>query len=1208
MAFEEEQIKEQQSSQNINDRQDTSNTNPTDTNPVNNNPPPPELNNNGESVRVHTKFIQVGESEIFTPSSHDELDDLVSKSLITETQKMLFVLKYEAWHGALPKTKDISKNDPQKEEGNKEQLIDLKSLLHSSENTDPQETEGEQIDLDSLRKHQSSSKGNVPQGLKNKIEQESGVLLDDVIIHYNSLEPFKFHANAFTRGNEIFLAPGQEKYLSEELWHVVQQKQGLVKPTGMENGEPVNNAPDLERLAKSGQAPIGLNKKDEKEQEVIQKNDDELTFLVVVKGKLSGKEWMILIENQIYGQVVNSSWKINGVSVDPTATIGEEGKTIRYHVTVPAAEYRRYRSQSTTGAGVEVDDKGAVKGASDRSKELEGLPKGTKDALIEEINRRFQEASGKAKKEAGDEALWNVYRDEVLAQREKIMNLSEKAKQLITIGEDNGGIVLSPKDYPKAIALIQKIEGLNDALVAEYASRVTGKATSIEQMQKSLDVFVKEQEERGQNKKKRTDIENELFATEGIFSDMQTFESLSIAGAMGGGAQASLTFYNKANDAAKKHGFKDLTDYENKTKEYLASFQQEAVATGVGLLQQYEHFLYKEEQRYLSTVDAKKLGDQVAQSGAKKKYAESDKNASYASMASMAMGTTTRSSEQVEKNIQGYRDKSKQQKAEATATMEGFGKDHPLLKDPAFDLKKLSQQSPEETKAFLLAYIQKQRENIANTKAKMQEDKEFVFTLDNLMKKMYEQEGISKGSIQDKVIQDHIGDIKLKDALISIGIALLAISLGLVSGGGGTVGVMAAVGGVGLSVYDVTREFGKYADEKAAHDVGLMSKDPSFAWVILAMVGVGLDFAAVAKLLKPLKAPVEGFNELAKTDPAKALSELEAKLAKIDGIDDKLKANILKRAEHKVAYQKAKAELKGIKKVALIPYSVELATWAVYALRDGITRVDDFLLWLSKEKIIKDIVTKDNLTKDQISALQIAMKQAQDNIAFVDNVLTPNLAKRLSAEPERFVALEKQFNDEELLQMVNAGRASKLDDIEIEDIILNACRKNKDFSVSDVTQQMTTWVKVKKQGYPTIFKSLEEFQKFSTVVKEMAKKWKLPEGNIVLQGSSLRVEDVSKIGDLDVTIRVDKKTFDELVERFRDNVTSEKVTKRIGNNGKIGGNDMFDGGPSLIRDFYDSFKAAFGSEFPVKLGVPKIQISVIEENSKLSVSPFLDLK
>lgn len=130
--------------------------------------------------------------------------------------------------------------------------------------------------------------------------------------------------------------------------------------------------------------------------------------------------------------------------------------------------------------------------------------------------------------------------------------------------------------------------------------------------------------------------------------------------------------------------------------------------------------------------------------------------------------------------------------------------------------------------------------------------------------------------------------------------------MGLVSGGGGTVGVMAAVGGAALSVYDVTREFGKYADEKAAHDVGLLSKDPSFAWVILAMVGAGLDFAAVAKLLTPLKVPVEGFNELVKTDPVKALSELDKKLNDIAEIDAKLKANILKRAENKAAYKRQK--------------------------------------------------------------------------------------------------------------------------------------------------------------------------------------------------------------------------------------------------------------------------------------------------------------
>jgi hypothetical protein len=329
-------------------------------------------------------------------------------------------------------------------------------------------------------------------------------------------------------------------------------------------------------------------------------------------------------------------------------------------------------------------------------------------------------------------------------------------------------------------------------------------------------------------------------------------------------------------------------------------------------------------------------------------------------------------------------------------------------------------------------------------------------------------------------------------------------------------------------------------------------------------------------------------------------------LAKIDGIDDALKANILKRAENKVAYTKAKGELKGMKKVILIPYSIELFTWAVYAAKDGITRIDDFLHFLIKEDIIKSI-SKDKLTTDQIKALQISLKQAQDNIAFVDKVLTPNLAKRLSAEPERFVSLAKKFDEEELLQIVNAGRISKLDDLEIEDIILNACRKNKDFDANEVIKQMATWSKVKKQGFPTIFESLEDYQKFGAIVKDLAKKWDLPADNIAIQGSSLRVEDVSKIGDLDVAIRVDEATFIHLVDRFTENVKSKKVQRMIGNNGKIGGNQMFDGGPSFHFDFYDAFETAFKANFSTKLGVSKIQISVIESGSKLEVSPFLQI-
>ncbi|MES2555801.1 MAG: DUF4157 domain-containing protein [Bacteroidota bacterium] len=71
----------------------------------------------------------------------------------------------------------------------------------------------------------------LPDKLKSGIEQLSGIGMDDVKVHYNSDKPARLQAHAYAQGNEIHVASGQEKHLPHEAWHVVQQKQGRVKPT-----------------------------------------------------------------------------------------------------------------------------------------------------------------------------------------------------------------------------------------------------------------------------------------------------------------------------------------------------------------------------------------------------------------------------------------------------------------------------------------------------------------------------------------------------------------------------------------------------------------------------------------------------------------------------------------------------------------------------------------------------------------------------------------------------------------------------------------------------------------------------------------------------------------------------------------------------------------------------------------------------------------
>lgn len=47
----------------------------------------------------------------------------------------------------------------------------------------------------------------------------------------------------------IHVAPGQEKHLAYEVWHVAQQKQGRVQPTTEVGGMPVNDNASLENEA-----------------------------------------------------------------------------------------------------------------------------------------------------------------------------------------------------------------------------------------------------------------------------------------------------------------------------------------------------------------------------------------------------------------------------------------------------------------------------------------------------------------------------------------------------------------------------------------------------------------------------------------------------------------------------------------------------------------------------------------------------------------------------------------------------------------------------------------------------------------------------------------------------------------------------------------------------------------------------------------------
>jgi hypothetical protein len=100
------------------------------------------------------------------------------------------------------------------------------------------------------RQKKTSNHTGLPEGLKAGVERLSGVSLDSVKVHYNSAKPAQLNAHAYAQGHEIHLAPGQDRHLPHEAWHVVQQAQGRVRPTTqLKGGVPINDDAGLESEA-----------------------------------------------------------------------------------------------------------------------------------------------------------------------------------------------------------------------------------------------------------------------------------------------------------------------------------------------------------------------------------------------------------------------------------------------------------------------------------------------------------------------------------------------------------------------------------------------------------------------------------------------------------------------------------------------------------------------------------------------------------------------------------------------------------------------------------------------------------------------------------------------------------------------------------------------------------------------------------------------
>lgn len=136
-----------------------------------------------------------------------------------------------------------------------------------------------------------------------------------------------------------------------------------------------------------------------------------------------------------------------------------------------------------------------------------------------------------------------------------------------------------------------------------------------------------------------------------------------------------------------------------------------------------------------------------------------------------------------------------------------------------------------------------------------------------------------------------------------------------------------------------------------------------------------------------------------------------------------------------------------------------------------------------------------------------------------------NISLRIQRGDNQFslIHTESQIN-----QLIDLGFENGLSISDIEGLIFVSCRIEKPISFSEISQQMVNWgTNIKFRKYPYKFQSLEEFNTFSTKLKNQLKDWDIPIDDVRIQGSSLRTPNAK---DVDVAIMIDENQLGKIKE------------------------------------------------------------------------------
>jgi Domain of unknown function (DUF4157) len=678
--------------------------------------------------------------------------------------------------------------------------------------------------------------------------------------------------------------------------------------------ETVSLADSAATLAGAAQAKLRRAPIQRQEKSRSQPKPAYVPYQIHVKQPMTQQEFRAAALRQIFGGVpAKVEWKNSLDSYVPEQS--------PYTVLVDTALLKQHRGQVSKARGISVGQDGVVAGAEERAKTFHaGADSDQKTALLKEINRRYYEAVGdKTQKtinpgEDGKAELWRTIRDEVLFQHEYIEDLLPQVKSLIKLGTKDKE--LTPADYDKLFAIAKRIEKMPAGQAADYASKVTGTIRDLDVLEASLDKYLAEMAERQKQGDERDQIQTKLIGLEEVYKKYQLYKSLLTSGGMtaiggahgGGGFGAGIAISREAGKLRAEleaelrgHGFAGITELEAFIEKFERAFEQGAANIAKDILGKYAGKLGKEAERYKDPSEVAALHQKLG--GVRMQLGAFEANAriwnDYAAGANQDRGRLPGQGHLRPRmsfaEADEARKKAETARASAASQVQGMSGDHPVFQEDGLPPEKrldkaaLARASEAELGGLLQAHIQSRMKDIGEARTEIEGNPALIYKLDKLMPQLYAQQGIRPGSIHDLIIQAKMRDDSRKQLAIGVALAVVAVALAVVTAGAATPGIVAAgagIAGAGLGTYMALEEYQQYTQEVHLADVGF-AREPSMVWVVLAVVGAGLDMGAAVKAVKALGPAAKALNaggdlaELTKAVRAlEAANELEAKVAR----------------------------------------------------------------------------------------------------------------------------------------------------------------------------------------------------------------------------------------------------------------------------------------------------------------------------------------